>query len=51
MKVNTTSIFNLIEIFGKTKRSKPQSLNLENHCEQKLHHDFYCDAEEPFVSI
>lgn len=51
MKINNKSIFNLIEIFARTKRSKTETLNVESHCEQKHHHDFYCDAEKPFISF
>ncbi len=49
MKNIHTSIFNLIEIFGNTKREETKSINLESHCDQKHHHDFYCDAEKPFI--
>ena len=51
MNVQINSIFNLIEIFRQSKKSKIESINAETHCEQKHHHDFYCDAEKPFVSI
>ena len=51
MKVHIKSIFNLIEIFGKTKRAEPQTLSLENHCAYEHHHDFYCDAEKPSISF
>ncbi|MFS4468923.1 hypothetical protein [Maribacter sp. 2210JD10-5] len=51
MKTKIKSIFNLIEIF---RRPQGQVLNRiipKEHCEQKHHHDFYCDAEKPFISI
>ncbi|QLG45489.1 hypothetical protein [Costertonia aggregata] len=51
MKAKHTSIFNLIEIFRQTKRSTANTISPETHCEQKHHHDFYCDAEKPFISI
>lgn len=51
MKVQINSIFNLIEIFRQSKKSKVIAINAETHCEQKHHHDFYCDAEKPFVSF
>ncbi|MBD0779397.1 hypothetical protein HPE56_16480 [Maribacter sp. ANRC-HE7] len=51
MKEHIKSIFNLIEIFGKTKRVVPQTLNLENYCTHEHHHDFYCDAEKPFITF
>ncbi len=50
MNAATKSIFNLIEIFRGTGKPVAQHLTLEEHCEQKYHHDFYCDAEKPFVS-
>lgn len=43
------SIFNLIEIFRQGKRQIMTSLITKKHCEQKGIHDFYCDAEKPFV--
>ena len=50
MKAKEKSIFNLIEIFRTVKRPAPQPIISEAHCEQKHHHDFYCDAEKPFVT-
>ena len=44
------SIFNLIEIFRVSKNASAQPLVSEAHCEHKHHHDFYCDAEKPFIS-
>ncbi|WP_187269513.1 hypothetical protein [Flagellimonas hymeniacidonis] len=43
------SIFNLIEIFRTSKKQEAQPIIPQTHCEQKHHHDFYCDAEKPFV--
>ncbi|WP_165819345.1 MULTISPECIES: hypothetical protein [Flavobacteriaceae] len=43
------SVFNLIEIFRTSKKAEVQTLIPDTHCEQKHHHDFYCDAEKPFV--
>jgi len=51
MKNIHKSLFNLIEIFGNTNRLETKSINLESHCDQKHHHDFYCDAEKPFISL
>lgn len=51
MKTKIKSIFNLIEIFTQSKKLTINTVNLENHCEQKHHHDFYCDAEKPFIAI
>ncbi|WP_185782173.1 hypothetical protein [Croceivirga lutea] len=44
------SIFNLIEIFSFNQSKAPITVSSKKHCEQKYHHDFYCDAEKPFVS-
>lgn len=43
------SIFNLIEIFRTSQKTGAQTVTVAEHCEQKYHHDFYCDAEQPFV--
>lgn len=51
MKTKIKSIFNLIEIFRKSNKAVPTALNAVVHCEQKHHHDYYCDAEKPFISI
>jgi len=51
MRKRNISIFNLIEIFGKAKRNVLRIADSKTHCEQKYHHDFYCDAEKPFISI
>ena len=50
MNAAQKSIFNLIEIFRGTKRTALQAVTAEKHCEQKHHHDFYCDAEKPFIN-
>ncbi len=44
------SIFNLIEIFRFSPRSATNTIVGADHCEKRYHHDFYCDAEKPFVS-
>ncbi|SNY94834.1 hypothetical protein SAMN06265377_0494 [Flagellimonas pacifica] len=49
MKAIEKSIFNLIEIFRTSKKSADQAVIPASHCEQKHHHDFYCDTEKPFV--
>lgn len=49
MKPTEKSIFNLIEIFRTPKESVTQTVKAAEHCEQKYHHDFYCDAEKPYV--
>lgn len=51
MKTRIKSIFNLIEIFGQSKKEVKRTLSTETHCEQKYHHDFYCDAEKPYISF
>ncbi len=43
------SIFNLIEIFRKPHKVQVKTVKASEHCEQEYHHDFYCDAEKPFV--
>ncbi|WP_285650925.1 hypothetical protein [Allomuricauda sp. NBRC 101325] len=49
MKPTEKSIFNLIEIFRTSQRTEVQPVAVSDHCEQYYHHDFYCDAEKPFV--
>ena len=49
MKRMEKSIFNLIEIFRTPNKTVAQTVKAAEHCEQKYHHDFYCDAEKPFV--
>ncbi|MEO2051739.1 MAG: hypothetical protein ABGX00_08220 [Allomuricauda sp.] len=48
MNISNKSIFNLIEIFRSTPK-QAQPLVATEHCGQKFHHDFYCDAEKPFI--
>ena len=49
MKSFNKSIFNLIEIFRTTKKPVANTVIPSAHCDQKYHHDFYCDAEKPFI--
>ncbi len=51
MKAQIKSLFNLIEIFRQSKKSNTKQINAKVHCDQKHHHDFYCDAEKPFISF
>lgn len=51
MKTQIKSIFNLIEIFRKNNKVELKTINTETHCEKKHHHDYYCDAEKPFISF
>ncbi|WP_238934447.1 hypothetical protein [Aurantibacter crassamenti] len=50
MTTQIKSIFNLIEIFRNGKRKPLKTINTTSHCEQKYHHDFYCDAKNPITS-
>ncbi|WP_179339383.1 hypothetical protein [Winogradskyella ludwigii] len=50
MKLKNKSIFNLIEIFINSPKKIISTINTESHCAQKHLHDYYCDAEKPFVS-
>ncbi|WP_461304677.1 hypothetical protein [Aureisphaera sp.] len=43
------SLFNLIEIFRNGKKEAFNRLLPKTHCEHKSLHDYYCDAEKPFV--
>ncbi len=51
MKEQIKSIFNLIEIFRTTRTSHKEATITHSHCENNHHHDFYCDAEKPFISL
>ena len=51
MKTQIKSIFNLIEIFRHSNKVELKTLHAESHCEQKHHHDYYCDAEKPFITV
>lgn len=50
MNIAQQSIFNLIEIFRGSQKATAKLLVAKTHCDQKHHHDFYCDAEKPFIS-
>jgi len=49
MNTSNKSIFNLIEIFRQGKKKVYNTISPKTHCEQKAIHDFYCDAEKPFL--
>ncbi len=51
MNIKQVSIFNIIEIFRRSKKKEVKALDSSAHCEQKHHHDFYCDAEKPFIAL
>jgi hypothetical protein len=40
-----TSVFNLIEIFTKAKRSINKMVSPKEHCEREQFHDFYCETK------
>ncbi len=44
MKLQNTSMFNLIEIFRNRRKKIVTDLAPKTHCEQKAMHDFYCDG-------
>ncbi|MEL6977027.1 MAG: hypothetical protein AAGL29_16840 [Bacteroidota bacterium] len=50
MHATEKSIFNLIEIFSSNRKVERDTVLPKTHCDQKHHHDFYCDAEKPFVA-
>ena len=49
MKSLEKSIFNLIEIFRTSQKPLANKVIAAEHCDQRYHHDFYCDAEKPFI--
>jgi len=49
MKLKNISLFNLIEIFTNNKKRVVNTISPKTYCEQKHIHDFYCDAEKPFI--
>ncbi len=44
------SLFNLIAIFRSSGQKVAHTLSPKTHCEQRHHHDFYCDAEMPHIA-
>lgn len=40
------SVFNLIEIFTKAKRSINKMVNSKEYCEREQLHDFYCQTKK-----
>lgn len=51
MNAARKSLFNLIEIFRTNRTLATPNTVTKDHCDKKYHHDFYCDAEKPFVTI
>ena len=51
MKMKNKSIFNLIEIFSQRRKQIMKKISRKAHCDQRSHHDFYCDTEKPFIQL
>ncbi|MDN3665139.1 hypothetical protein ACFFU1_02780 [Algibacter miyuki] len=51
MNTKNISIFNLIEIFRGNRKPVLNTISPKTHCEQNSLHDFYCDAEKPYISL
>ena len=49
MNILTKMFFNIVELFVTTRTEAVQTISSESYCDQKNHHDFYCDAEKPFI--
>ncbi len=49
MRTHHTSIFHLIDLFRQGKKKLARLGVSSNHCEHSGLHDFYCDAEKPFL--
>ncbi len=49
MMIKNKSIFNLIEIFRSSPKKILNTITAKTHCEQRHIHDYYCDAEKPFI--
>ena len=43
-------LFNLIHLLGRPQTATVKPVDTAQHCEQNGHHDFYCDAERPFIN-
>ena len=50
MDATQKSLFNPIGIFRGKRIPTVPTLITNDHCDNKHHHDFYCDAEKPFVT-
>lgn len=50
MNLKHKSIFNLIEIFRSSGKRMVHTISPKTHCATKHMHDFYCDAEKPYIS-
>lgn len=45
-----SKMLNLLRTFGLKKKIVLQTISPKTHCDHKSIHDYYCDAEQPFVS-
>ncbi len=50
MNLKHISIFNLIEIFSSKRQNPINTISPKTHCDQKHIHDYYCDAERPYIN-
>ncbi len=50
MNLKPISVFNLIEIFRQGMKPAVNTIIPKTHCEHRQHHDYYCDAEKPYVA-
>lgn len=42
-------LFNLIRLYSRPANPEFKMVDPVKHCEQNGHHDFYCDAERPYI--
>lgn len=49
--MNNVSLFNLIEIFSRPRRSNVKLIDPVEHCEVNQHHDYYCDVERTHAHL
>ena len=43
-------LFKLIHLMGRPETAAAKLVDPVKHCEQNSHHDFYCDAERPYIN-
>ena len=43
-------LFQLIHLFGRQESTTSKLVDPVKHCAQNGHHDFYCDAERPYIN-
>jgi len=51
MNYKSNSLYNLISIFRGKAAKVAQKLSTQTHCQERSMHDFYCDAQRPFISV